>query len=225
MLENPHGARPEYYLEATVRRLLARPEKRARTAVSPAHTPEEETRHSKKHKSRVGPASVVSKGSYAGRPPPLPAGPAPSGSKTRPPPVEPASSEYKPEGTPDSDSARGARHSAKTRSKSKKSKTPATHTSVDKGKAPEPRKASVEEVPQPANAALSEKPPRKTPRPRQTQQKIHERLQSDWAARVSALPANFRGQGPAPPFAARQIKALRVAEEVVVSSFLTLLIM
>ena len=213
-MANPHHARPEHYSELTVRALLTRPEKRPRAAVSPARTPEADSRRPKKQKSRTGPPSVASKGSYAGRRPPPAATPVASTSRTRLVVEERASPEYQPEGTPASDSDKQARRSA-TRNRSKTGKAPVTRAIAKTSKAPEDPAVLTAVAPD-VEAAGSEEPiPPKAPR--RTQQKIHDQLQSNWAARVAALPATFRGEGPAPPFGARQIKALRIAEGIVVS--------
>ena len=157
---------------------------------------------------------MASKGSYAGRRPPLAATPVASTSRTRLVVKERASPEYQPEGTPASDSNKQAHHSA-TRNRSKNSKAPVTRAIAKTSKASEAPAALTAVAPD-LEAAGSEEPvPPKAPR--RTQQKIHDQLQSNWAARVAALPATFRSKGPAPPFGARQIKALRIAEGIVVS--------
>ena len=214
-MANPHHARPEHYSELTVRALLTRPEKRPRAAVSPARTPEADSRRPKKQKSRTGPPSVASKGSYAGRRPPPAATPVASTSRTRLVVEERASPEHQPDGTPDSDSDKQARRPTTIHGASKKGKAPATRASSKATKGPGAPAAPTNEASVPAATGSEAPPPPKAPR--RNQQKIHERLQTDWAARVTALPANFRGEGPTPPFGARQIKALRIAEGIVVS--------
>ncbi len=122
----------------------------------------------------------------AARLPPLP--PVASTSRTRLVVEERASPEYQPEGTPASDSDKQARRSA-TRNKSKTGKAPVTRAIAKTSKAPEDPAVLTVTAPD-VEAAGSEEPiPPKAPR--RTQQKIHDQLQSNWAARVAALPRYF----------------------------------
>ena len=60
-------------------------------------------------------------------------------------------------------------------------------------------------------------PPKKTrtaKHPRTNSKKIVERLQQEWSARVAALPAAFRGEGPPPPLNAAQVNSLREEQEI-----------
>lgn len=50
--------------------------------------------------------------------------------------------------------------------------------------------------------------------PRVNSKKIVGRLQEEWAARIAALPASFRGEGPPPPLNAAQVNSLREEQEI-----------
>ncbi len=66
-------------------------------------------------------------------------------------------------------------------------------------------------------------PPKKTrtaKHPCTNSKKIVERLQQEWSARVAALPAAFRGEGPPPPLSAAQVNSLREEQEIQVRSVL-----
>ena len=70
----------------------------------------------------------------------------------------------------------------------------------------------------PAGTKDSPKRPRRPKHARVNPKKVLETFQKDWKARLAALPSSFQGSGPPPPLNARQVNALRLEQDVPVSS-------
>lgn len=91
----------------------------------------------------------------------------------------------------------------------------------DQKPAPPPATSSTPRTRPPPKARVPAPPSSsKGTKPRGTQKRNNERLQSEWVARLAALPASFRGDGPPPPLNAPQVRALRIEQKVQVGCIL-----